>query len=263
MLKLNTETTATTKRKQSVDKNPKKTKTTTKTNIATNGQRVAAPTTSRRLRSLEFDPSKFLSMADNDNPAKVYRKKQIIFQQGDLADSVYFIRSGRVKLTVVSNRGKEAVVALLEPGHFFGEGALASQPVRISSATALTQCSIVRVDKAKMHALLRREPEYSQRFIQYLLSRNIRTEEDLVDQLFNSSEKRLARLLLQLAHYGKDNKPEPVVPNISQETLALMIGTTRSRVSQFMNKFRRLGMIDYNGSLYVNQSLLSSILQDN
>lgn len=261
MLKLDKETTATTKRKQFVDKNPNKTKK-TKTST-TNAQGVALPAPGKRLRSLEFDPSKFLSMADNDNPAKVYRKKQIIFQQGDLADSVYFIRSGRVKLTVVSGRGKEAVVALLEPGHFFGEGALASQPVRISSATALTQCSIVRVDKAKMHALLRREPEYSQRFIQYLLSRNIRTEEDLVDQLFNSSEKRLARLLLQLAHYGKDNKPEPVVPNISQETLALMIGTTRSRVSQFMNKFRRLGMIDYNGSLYVNQSLLSSILQDN
>jgi CRP/FNR family transcriptional regulator, cyclic AMP receptor protein len=241
---------------------PAKTKIKTKAKAKRVQARAVEPRLTEPGFDPNFDPSLYLLMAGDDHTTRVYRRKQIIFQQGDLADSVFFIREGKVKITVVSGRGKEAVVALMDAGHFFGEGALASQPVRMATATAMDRTTIVRVDKKKMHALLRQEPEYSERFIQYLLTRNIQIEEDLVDQLFNSSEKRLARLLLQLAHYGKDNKPEPIVPGISQETLALMIGTTRSRVSQFMNKFRRLGMIDYNGSLYVNQSLLSSVLRD-
>ena len=175
---------------------------------------------------------------------------------------MYYIQTGRVKLTVVSTQGKEAVVAILEPGNFFGEGCLAGQTLRMAFASAIEPATIVRVDKATMVRLLHRDPDFSERFIAYLLSRNVRIEEDLVDQLFNSSEKRLARLLLLLAHYGKDSRPETVVPQVSQETLAAMIGTTRSRVSFFMNRFKKLGLIHYNGGLQVHSSLLTVILRD-
>ena len=175
---------------------------------------------------------------------------------------MYYIQAGRVKLSVVSTQGKEAIVAILEPGSFLGEGCLAGQPLRMATARAVEPATIVRVEKSTMVRLLHREPEFAEHFIAYLLSRNVRIEEDLVDQLFNSSEKRLARLLLLLAHYGKDSKPEPVVAKVSQETLAAMIGTTRSRVSYFMNRFRKLGFIHYNGGLHVHSSLLTVILRD-
>ena len=193
---------------------------------------------------------------------KQYRAGQTIFAQGDPADSVFYLKKGKVKLTVFSSQGKEAVIAILGPGDFFGEGCLAAQPLRISSATAMQNLSTTRIEKKTMVALLHKDPEFAEMFIAYLLSRNIRIEEDLVDQLFNSSEKRLARLLLLLAHYGKDSKPETVIPKMSQETLAEMIGTTRSRVSYFMNKFRKLGFIEYNGSLHVNSALLTVVLRD-
>jgi CRP/FNR family transcriptional regulator, cyclic AMP receptor protein len=211
---------------------------------------------------IDFDPSAFLNKVGDSKTTHVYRNKQAIFSQGDAADAVYYIQTGRVKLTVVSTQGKEAVVAILEPGNFFGEGCLAGQPLRMAFASAIESATIVRVDKATMVRLLHRDPDFSERFIAYLLSRNVRIEEDLVDQLFNSSEKRLARLLLLLAHYGKDSKPETVVPQVSQETLAAMIGTTRSRVSFFMNRFKKLGLIHYNGGLQVHSSLLTVILRD-
>ncbi len=211
---------------------------------------------------LEFDPKLLLSKLGNGKTSQVYVDKQVIFSQGDAADAVYYITKGKVKLTVVSKRGKEAVIAILRPGDFFGEGCLAAQPIRLSTATAVEQTSIKYMSKAKMVGLLKREPEFSEVFIAYLLSRNIRIEEDLVDQLFNSSEKRLARVLLLLAQYGKDSTPEAVLPKMSQETLAEMIGTTRSRVNFFMNKFRKLGFIDYNGSLHVHSALLNVVLRD-
>jgi CRP/FNR family cyclic AMP-dependent transcriptional regulator len=191
-----------------------------------------------------------------------YRPKQVVFAQGDPADAVFYVQSGKVKLTVLSTHGKQAVIALLEEGDFFGEGCLASQPLRMSTANAMQPSAIVRVDKQAMVGLLRREPEFAALFIAYLLSRNVRIEEDLVDQLFNSSEKRLARLLLLLAHFGKESKPEPVLPRVSQETLAAMIGTTRSRVSYFMNRFRKMGFIHYNGGLNVHSALLTVVLRD-
>ena len=193
---------------------------------------------------------------------KAYRKKQIIFLQGSPADAVLYIEKGKVKLTVLSTRGKEAVVAILGSGDFFGEGSLAGQPLRMATATSMTECSILRVQKNAMIRMLHNERELSELFISYLLSRNIRIEEDLVDQLFNSSEKRLARILLLLTHFGKEGQHEPVVPRVSQETLAEMIGTTRSRVSFFMNKFRKLGFIHYNGGLQVHSSLLGVVLHD-
>ncbi len=191
-----------------------------------------------------------------------YRRKEAIFAQGDPADAVFYVQTGRVKLTVVSKQGKEAIVALLGPDEFFGEGCLAGQHLRMSTATAIEDATILRLDKKVMVRLLHTDAKFSEMFTTYLLSRNIRFEEDLVDQLFNSSEKRLARILLLLAHFGKEGKREPVIPKISQETLAGMIGTTRSRVSHFMNKFRKLGFIDYNGGMRVHSSLLNIVLYD-
>jgi len=211
---------------------------------------------------LAFDPNLLLSKLGAAKTVRHFRDRQAVFSQGDPADAVFYIQKGRVKLTVVSKRGKEAVIAVLQQGDFFGEGCLAAQPLRISSATAIQGLTIIRLEKRNMVGLLHQEPEFAEMFIAYLLSRNIRIEEDLVDQLFNSSEKRLARLLLLLAHYGKDSKPETVVPKMSQETLAEMIGTTRSRVSYFMNRFRKMGFIDYNGSLHVNSALLTVVLRD-
>jgi len=187
---------------------------------------------------------------------------QIIFAQGDLADSVLYIHSGKVKVTVNSAQGKEAVVAILGPDEFCGEGCLAGQPRRMATATAMTDCEIMRLEKAAIIRVLHDEPAFSEMFVAHLLARTIRVEEDLVDQLFNSSEKRLARALLLLANFGKEGKPEPIIAKVSQETLAEMIGTTRSRVSHFMNKFRQLGFIEYNGDLKVHSSLLSVVLHD-
>jgi CRP-like cAMP-binding protein len=193
---------------------------------------------------------------------KDFRKKSTVFSQGSPADAVFYIEKGKVKLTVLSSRGKEAVVAILGSGDFFGEGCLAGQPLRMATATAITECAILRVQKETMVRMLHNEPALSELFMSYLLSRNVRIEEDLVDQLFNSSEKRLARILLLLTRFGKDGQHESVVPRISQETLADMIGTTRSRVSFFMNKFRKLGFIHYNGGLQVHSSLLNIVLHD-
>jgi CRP/FNR family cyclic AMP-dependent transcriptional regulator len=209
-----------------------------------------------------FDHGVFLAKVGKAKTVRDYRPKQVVFAQGDPADAVFYVQSGKVKLTVLSTHGKQAVIALLEEGDFFGEGCLASQPLRMSTANAMQPSAIVRVDKQAMVGLLRREPEFAALFIAYLLSRNVRIEEDLVDQLFNSSEKRLARLLLLLAHFGKESKPEPVLPKVSQETLAAMIGTTRSRVSYFMNRFRKMGFIHYNGGLNVHSALLTVVLRD-
>ena len=191
-----------------------------------------------------------------------YRKKTPVFSQGSPADAVFYIEKGKVKLTVFSTRGKEAVVAILGSGDFFGEGSLAGQPLRMATATSVIECSILRAQKETMTRMLHNEPALSELFMSYLLSRNVRIEEDLVDQLFNSSEKQLARILLLLTRFGKDGQHEPVVPRISQETLAEMVGTTRSRVSFFMNKFRKLGFIEYNGRLHVHSSLLNIVLHD-
>jgi CRP/FNR family cyclic AMP-dependent transcriptional regulator len=193
---------------------------------------------------------------------KEYQKNQTVFTQGSRADAVFYIEKGKVKLTVLSARGKEAVVAILGNGDFFGEGCLAGQLLRMATAASITECSILRVQKETMIRMLHNEPAWSERFMAYLLSRNVRIEEDLVDQLFNSSEKRLARILLLLTQFGKDGQHEQVVPKISQETLAEMVGTTRSRVSFFMNKFRKLGFVEYNGGLQVHSSLLNVVLHD-
>jgi CRP/FNR family cyclic AMP-dependent transcriptional regulator len=209
-----------------------------------------------------FDPKVLLTKVGQGKSRVNFRTKQTVFAQGDAADAVFYVESGRVKLTVVSTRGKEAVIGVLEAGSFFGEGALAGQPLRMSTANAIQATTLVRVNKSTMVRLLHREPEFAEHFIAYLLSRNVRIEEDLVDQLFNSSEKRLARILLLLAHYGKDSRPETVIPKVSQETLAAMVGTTRSRVSYFMNWFRKLGFIHYNGGLQVHSALLTVVLRD-
>jgi CRP/FNR family cyclic AMP-dependent transcriptional regulator len=210
----------------------------------------------------EFDPDTFLATIGEGRKMVAVQRKQAIFTQGDGADAVFYVQKGKVRLTVVSKAGKEATIGLVNEGNFFGEGALAGQLVRMGSATAMTDCAVLRIDKKAMMQALHREHEFSDMFVAYLLARNIRYEEDLVDQLFNSSEKRLARILLLLAHFGKEGVPEPVVPKISQETLAEMIGTTRSRVSFFMNRFRKLGFIHYNGGLQVHSSLLSVVLHD-
>jgi CRP/FNR family transcriptional regulator, cyclic AMP receptor protein len=215
-----------------------------------------------RKSAVAFDHGLFLTKVGNGKTIREYRAKQVVFAQGDPADAVFYIQAGKVKLTVLSTHGKQAVIAILEPGDFFGEGCLASQSLRMSTASAMLPSTVLRVAKETMVALLRREPEFAERFIAYLLSRNVRIEEDLVDQLFNSSEKRLARLLLLLAHIGKESKPEPVLPKVSQETLAAMVGTTRSRVSYFMNRFRKMGFIHYNGGLQVHSALLSVVLRD-
>jgi CRP/FNR family cyclic AMP-dependent transcriptional regulator len=209
-----------------------------------------------------FDERTFLSKVDGGKTAVKVSPKKAIFIQGDPSDAVFYIEKGKVKLTVVSKRGKEAVVAILGPGDFLGEECLAGQKQRITTATPLTECSTVRIDRAAAIRALRADPEFSEVFLAYMLERNIRTQEDLVDQLFNSSEKRLARVLLLLAHYGKEQQPDLVIAKISQETLAEMVGTTRSRVNFFMNKFRKLGFIKYNGHLEVNSSLLNIVLYD-
>jgi CRP/FNR family transcriptional regulator, cyclic AMP receptor protein len=217
----------------------------------------------RRSPPFPFDPEAFLEKIEEGKTPREYRNKQIVFAQGDAADSTYFIHSGRIKLTVLSTRGKEAVIGVLERGSFFGEGCLAGQPLRMSTASAIQTSSLIRVGRSTMVGLLHREPEFAEAFIAYLLSRNVRIEEDLVDQLFNSSEKRLARILLLLAHFGKEPRPDVVIPKVSQETLAAMVGTTRSRVSYFMNRFRTLGFVNYNnGSLQVHSGLLSVVLHD-
>ena len=210
----------------------------------------------------KFDPEAFLAKADGGVTISKYRKGQVVFAQGDPADSVFYIREGRIKIAVVSDQGKEAVVAFLKAGDFIGEGCLTGRPRRISTARALQDSVITRVDKATMARILREQPNFSELFTAHLLARMIRVEEDLVDQLFNSSEKRLARALLLLANFGKDGKQEPVIAKVSQETLADMIGTTRSRVSHFMNKFRQLGYVDYNGDLEVHSSLLDAVLHE-
>jgi len=191
-----------------------------------------------------------------------YRKDQVVFSQGQVADAVFYVQQGKVRLTVVSEQGKEAVIAVLGPGQFFGEGCLNGHPLRIATTRTIDECVITRIEKATMMATIHNEPDFSEVFMSYLLTRNSRIEEDLIDQLFNSSEKRLARLLLLLANFGKEGKPEPIVGKFSQETLAEMIGTTRSRVSFFMNKFRKLGFIEYNGKIEVHNSLLNVILFD-
>jgi CRP/FNR family cyclic AMP-dependent transcriptional regulator len=220
------------------------------------------PVAAKILRN--FDPKIFLSTIDGGRKIAAFSKKQTIFAQGDAADAVFYTLKGKVKLTVVSNTGKEATIGILNEGDFFGEGCLTGQPLRLSSANAMTDCSVMRINKHSMIEVLHRESAFSEMFVAYLLARNIRYEEDLVDQLFNSSEKRLARILLLLAHFGKEGVPETVIPNISQETLAEMIGTTRSRVSFFMNRFRKLGFIDYHGGddLQVHSSLLNIVLHD-
>ena len=216
----------------------------------------------KRERKPVFDPKAFLAKADGGRTISQYRKDQVIFSQGEEADSVFYIQQGKIKITVVSELGKEAVVAILGTGDFFGEGCLAGQSVRMATVAAIMECEIMRLEKAGIIRVLHEEPAFSEMFMSHLLTRTIRVEADLVDQLFNSSEKRLARALLLLANFGKEGKPEPVIAKISQETLAEMIGTTRSRVSSFMNKFRQLGFIDYNGHLEVHSSLLNVVLHD-
>ena len=209
-----------------------------------------------------FTPQSFLAKIGDGRTVLASRRKQTIFSQGDAADAVFYIQTGKVKLTVVSKQGKEAVVAMLEAGAFFGESCLIGQVVRLATATALEASSILRITKETMLRMLSEEPSFSKFFTTYLLSHSMRIEEDLVDQLFNPSEKRLARALLLLARFGKEGEPQACIPNISQETLAEMIGTTRSRVSFFMNKFRKLGFIEYNGTLNVHSSLLNIVLHD-
>jgi CRP/FNR family cyclic AMP-dependent transcriptional regulator len=213
-------------------------------------------------RKPPFDPKVFLSKVNGGRVISDYRKGQVVFRQGDPSDAVFYIQSGKVKATVISEQGKEAVVAVLGTDDFVGEGCLAGQPLRLATVSAMTQCVIVRIAKADITRVIHKEPAFAELFIAHLLSRNSRVEEDLVDQLFNSSEKRLARILLLLANFGKEGRPEPILAKISQETLAEMIGTTRSRVSHFMNKFRELGLIDYNGHIEVHSSLLNVVLHD-
>jgi CRP/FNR family transcriptional regulator, cyclic AMP receptor protein len=214
----------------------------------------------RKKGGARFDPAVFLETAAKGRIVSTHSKKQVIFEQGDAADAVFYIKKGKVKVTVVSAEGKEAVVAILGADQFVGEGCLIGQPKRLATATAMSECVTMRVEKAEIVRVLKSEPAFSEMFISHILARTARVEEDLVDQLFNSTEKRLARVLLLLANFGKLGRPEPVIAKISQETLAEMIGTTRSRVSHFMNKFRQLGFIDYNGHLEIHSSLLSVIL---
>ncbi len=213
-------------------------------------------------RKMPFNPQTFLTKGGNGKTSLTAHNKQILFSQGDAAEAVFYIQLGKVKLTVVSQQGKEAVVAMLEPGAFFGEGCLASQLVCMTTATAMEDSTLVRIEKQAMIRALQEDPTFSALFLTYLLARTIRIQADLVDQLFNSSEKRLARILLLMAHFGKEGKPETVIPKITQETLAEMIGTTRSRVSFFMNRFRKMGFIHYDDGLHVHSSLLNIVLHD-
>ena len=209
-----------------------------------------------------FDPLAFLAKVGTGKTISVYRKDQIIFSQGDVADTIFYLQKGGVEIVVLSDQGKEAVVGILEPGQFFGEGCMNGHSLRIATSTATEESLITSISKSAMIAVLHDEPKFSELFVAYLLTRNSRVEDDLIDQLFNSSEKRLARLLLLLAKFGKEGSPTPISPNISQETLAEMIGTTRSRVSFFMNKFRKLGLISYNGKIEVHNSLLDAVLRE-
>jgi CRP-like cAMP-binding protein len=216
----------------------------------------------RNKQKQSFDVERFLTTVNGGRTEATYRKKDKIFSQGDPADAVFYIQSGKVKVCVTSEQGKEAVVAIHDKGNFFGEGCLNGQRLRLATVMAMTDCAVMRLDKESIVGVLRNEPKFSEVFMAYLLARNARVEEDLVDQLFNSSEKRLARVLLLMANFGKEGKPEPVIAKISQETLAQIIGTTRSQVSTFMNKFRELGFIKYNGDLQVHNSLLNVVLHD-
>ena len=209
-----------------------------------------------------FDPKEFLAKVGEGKTIIEFRKDQVVFAQGDAANTVFYIQKGRVKVVVISEQGKEAVVGILGSGQFFGEGCMNGHSLRIATTTAIEECLVTVITKAAMLAALHSQPKFSELFMAYLLTRNSRIEEDLIDQLFNSSEKRLARLLLLLANFGKEGTPQPISPNISQETLAEMIGTTRSRVSFFMNKFRKLGFISYNGKIEVNSSLLTAVLYE-
>ena len=243
------------------------------TNITANTRPSPRPAKSQRARKTsrllrvfkdgrEFDPQAFLAIIGEGRKIVLFPQKEAIFAQGDPADVIFYLQTGKVRLTVVSSEGKEATIGILNAGSFFGEGSLAGQPLRMGSATAMTDCSVMKIAKAAMVETLHREPALSDLFVAYLLSRNIRYEADLVDHLFNSSEKRLARVLLLLASFGKEGVPETVMPKISQETLAEMVGTTRSRVSFFMNRFRKLGFIHYNGGLQVHSSLVNVVLHD-
>ena len=209
-----------------------------------------------------FNPQTFLNHVGNGKNMLRVPRKQVLFSQGDTTDAVFYVQAGKVKLTVVSPQGKEAVIAILEPGSFFGEGCLAGQRVQLATATIVDEARIVRIDKQSMLKLLQDDRTFSTLFLAYMLARNLRIQEDLVDQLFNSSEKRLARILLLMAHSGREGKPEVVIPKISQETLAEMIGTTRSRVSFFMTRFKKMGLIHYDGGLHVHSSLLTIVLHD-
>jgi CRP/FNR family transcriptional regulator, cyclic AMP receptor protein len=209
-----------------------------------------------------FNPQTLLNQVGNGKNTLRVPRKQVLFSQGDTTDAVFYVQAGKVKLTVVSPQGKEAVIAILEPGSFFGEGCLAGQRVQLATATIVDEARIVRIDKQSMLQLLQDDRTFSALFLTYMLARNLRIQEDLVDQLFNSSEKRLARILLLMAHFGKEGKPEVVIPKISQETLAEMIGTTRSRVSFFMTRFKKMGLIHYDGGLHVHSSLLTMVLHD-
>jgi CRP-like cAMP-binding protein len=215
-----------------------------------------------RREQTAFDPREFLAKVGAGKTILEFQKDNIVFAQGDAADTVFYIQKGRIKFVVISEQGKEAVVGILEPGQFFGEGCMNGHSMRIATATALEDCLVTSITKSAMLAALHDQPKFSELFMTYLLTRNSRIEEDLIDQLFNSSEKRLARLLLLLANFGKEGSPQPITPHISQETLAEMIGTTRSRVSFFMNKFRKLGFISYNGKIEVHSSLLNAVLYD-
>jgi len=209
-----------------------------------------------------FDPEEFLAKVGQGRTRLDYQKNQAIFSQGDEADAIFYIQKGKIKITVVSQQGKEAVIGIMAANDFFGEGCLAGQSHRMATATSMSACAVMKIKKEDVISVLHGEPTFTELFLRYVLSRNIRIEEDLVDQLFNSSEKRLARVLLLLANYGKEGVPEPVIAKISQETLAEIVGTTRSRISFFMNRFRELGFIEYNGSLKVHSSLLTVVLND-
>jgi len=224
--------------------------------------RPERPDRDKAKQAAAASPASFLAQVGNGHTVIKYRKDQIVFSQGDPADAVYYVQKGKLKVTVVSDRGKEAVAALVSPGEFFGEACMAGQLKRLVTVSAMTDAVVVRIGKLEMGSLIREQPDFSQIFTTHILNRTIRVEADLIDQLFNSSERRLARLLLLLANYGNEGKPEPIIAKISQETLAEMIGTTRSRVSFFMNRFRRLGFISYNGHIEVHKSLLNLVLHE-
>jgi CRP/FNR family transcriptional regulator, cyclic AMP receptor protein len=226
------------------------------------GGSIMAKNGKKNGKSGAFNPEVFLATVERGRTVSNYRKDQVIFSQADPADAVFYIQKGKVKIAVTSEQGKEAVVAVLGAGEFFGEGCLVGQPLRLAAARVMTDSAVMRVEKAQMVRVLHDQPSFGELFLSYVLTRNSRVEADLVDQLFNSSEKRLARLLLLMANVGKEMKSEPITAKISQETLAEMVGTTRPRVSFFMNKFRQLGFIEYNGTMKVHSSLLSIVLRD-